>query len=146
MLPPPIHMDGHRSWYLHPEHTERLAVILHLNTKHFMPLKKIRELLRGYPERHYSILLKDVLTIRDLQEIVDHFGRGIEVKDFLFHKITRILRALEEDSNQPDSMHDQTTRDKVLIKKVGEFERWIHSEQRQDAEIALDYSKRKKED
>ena len=146
MLPPPVHMDGHRSWYLHPEHTERLAVILHLNTKQFMPLKKIRELLRGYPERHYPILLKGVLTIQDLDEIVAHFGRGVEIKDFLFHKITRILRTLEEDSDQPDSMHDQATRDKVLIKKTAEFERWLHSERKHDVEVVLDYSKHRGHD
>lgn len=138
MLPPPIHMDGHRSWYLHPEHTERLAVIVHLNTKHFMPLKKIRQLLRGYPERHYGILLRDVLTVKDLDEIVDHFGRGFEIKDFLFYKINRVLRALDEDSEEPEAMHDDATRDKVLIQNAAEYERWLHSERRQRVEDFLD--------
>ena len=139
MLPPPVHMDGHRSWYLHPEHTERLAVIVHLNAKHFMPLKKIRLLLRGYPERYYGVLLKDVLTVRDLDEIVDHFGRGFEIKDFLFHKINRVLRALDDESDEPESMHDQATRDKVLMKKAAEYERWLHSDKSHRAEVLLDY-------
>jgi hypothetical protein len=144
MLPPPVHMDGHRSWYLHPEHTERLAVIVHLNAKHFMPLKKIRLLLRGYPERYYGVLLKDVLTVRDLDEIVDHFGRGFEIKDFLFHKINRVLRALDDESDEPESMHDQATRDKVLLKKAAEYEHWLHSDKSHRAEVLLDYMEQPK--
>ena len=144
MLPPPIHMGGHRSWYLHPEHTERLAVIVHLNTKHFMPLKKIRHLLRGFPERHYGILLKDLLTIHDLDEIADHFGEGFQIKDFLFHKISRVLRALDDESDEPEAMHDDATRDKILIKKAAEYERWLHSERREHAEVLLDDTERKK--
>lgn len=144
MLPPPIYMGGHRSWYLHPEHTERLAVIVHLNTKHFMPLKKIRHLLRGFPERHYGILLKDLLTVQDLDEIADHFGRGFEIKDFLFHKISRVLRALDDESDEPESMHDEATRDKVLLRKASEYEHWLHSEKRKRAEVILDYKEEKK--
>jgi|GEM_PF-3509168 len=130
LLPQPIHKNGHRSYYAHPEHTERLAVILHLSTRLFMPLKAIRSLLRVYPERHYGLILKDVLTAQELNEFVEVFGHGLEVKDFLFHKVVRVLQALHE-SDEPEILKDETAKDKALFHSSHEFERWIHSEKRE---------------
>lgn len=136
LLPPPIHKGGHKSYYLNPEHTQRLAVILHLSTKLFMPLKAIRTLLRGYPARHYDILLKDVFTTKDLDQIVAHFGEGFEVKDFLFHKIVRVMRAMDE-SEEDESLQDSTARHRVLVKMTHEFERWLESPRREKVELFL---------
>jgi hypothetical protein len=133
LLSPPIHKGGHKSYYLHPEHTERLAAVLHLSTKLFMPLKAIRSLLRVYPERHYSLILKDVLTSRDLAQFVETFGHGLEVKDFLFYKVSRVLRALD-DSPEPESLQDEATRERALFKMTAELERWINSDRRRRVE------------
>jgi len=42
-------------------------------------------------------------------------------------------------------MHDEATRDKILIKKATEYEHWLHSERRKRAEIILDDGKPKKD-
>ncbi len=95
--------------------------------------------------KNAGILLKDVLTIKDLDEIVGHFGEGFEIKDFLFHKVSGVLRALDDESDEPESMHDDATRDKVLIRKASDYEHWLHSERRKRIEILL-YEKEKSKD
>lgn len=138
LLPPPIHKGGHKSYYLHPEHTQRLAAILYLGTRLFMPLKAIRKLLRVYPERHYGLLLKDVLTPQELTDFMDFFGRGLEVRDFLFYKVCRVLKALDEDHGD-ERMQDEATREKVLFSMSRQFEKWLNSERRGNIEAILNH-------
>jgi DNA-binding transcriptional MerR regulator len=142
LLPPPIHIGGHKSYYLNPEHTQRLAVILHLNTKQFMPLKAIRELLRHFPERHYGIILKDILTIKELKQIAEHFGEGFEIKDYLFYKVSRVLRALDE-SGEPEGLQDENARDMILLTKAHEYDSWLSSERRGRIETFLHEEEKK---
>jgi hypothetical protein len=141
LLPPPIHIGGHRSYYLNPEHTERVAVILHLSAKLFMSLKAISSLLRVFPERHYGLILKNVLTAQELTEFVETFGHGLEVKDFLFHKISRILEALD-DSREHISVKEDHARELALFKAARELERWLHGDGRQRVRAAF-YTGRK---
>lgn len=140
LLPRPLHIGGHISFYLHPEHTERLAAVLHLSGRLFMPLKAIRKLLKVFPERHYGLLLKGVLTPGDLEEFTDHIDRGLEVRDFLFFKVCRVLRALDEEHGDP-RMQDESTRDKALFSMSRQFEKWLNSERRERAEAILSRGK-----
>lgn len=132
LLPRPLHIGGHISFYAHPEHTERLAVILHLAMRQFMPLKAIRKLLRVYPPRHYRLLLHDVLTPKELTDLQDFFDRGMEIKDLLFRKVCRILLAL--DTGFDPRMHRQEAIDKELFAMVRQLEKWIDSSHRKDME------------
>lgn len=136
LLPPPIYVGGHRSYYLNPEHTQRLAAILYLSTRLFMPLKAIRKLLRVYPERHYGLLLKGVLTPQELTDFTELFGRGLEVRDFLFHKVSRVLKALDEDHGD-ERMQDEATKDKALFAMTRQFEKWMDTGRHHKVESIL---------
>jgi DNA-binding transcriptional MerR regulator len=138
LLPPPVHKGGHISFYLHPEHTERLAAILHLSEKQFMPLKAIRKLLRVYPPRYYRLLLKNVLTTQELTDFHDFSGQGLELKDFLFNKICRVLMALDEDYDDPVG-RDEAMTEKALFSMARQFEKWLNSDRRAKIEATLQY-------
>lgn len=136
LLPPPIHKGGHKSYYLNPEHTQRLAAILYLTTRLFMPLKAVRKLLRVYPERHYGVLLKGVLTPQELTDFTELFGQGLEVRDFLFYKVSRVLNALDEDHGDAREQ-DEATKDKALFSMARQFEKWMDTGRHHKVEAIL---------
>jgi|CXWL01.1.fsa_nt_gi hypothetical protein len=137
LLPRPIHMGGHKSYYLNPEHTNRLAVVMHLATKLFLPLKTIQAVVRVYPEQHYDLILKGILTADELTNIVDQFERDFTVKDVLFFKVCRVLEALDEPYWDFMARHGKGANelaekhvDQTIIKLTHELERWIKSDLR----------------
>jgi hypothetical protein len=138
LLSPPIYIGGHRSYYLNPEHTQRLAAVLYLSTRLFMPLKAIRKLLRVFPERHYRVLLKGVLTPQELTDFTELFGQGLDVRDFLFYKVSRVLSALDEDHGE-EREQDEATKDKALFSMARQFEKWMNSGRHHSVEAALKY-------
>ncbi len=136
LLPRPIHMGGHKSYYANPEHTDRLAVVMHLATKLFLPLKTIQAVVRVYPEEYYDLILDGVFAANDLAEIAEHFVRGFKVKDVLFYKVCHVLKALDrpywgmarhgKGANEQAEQHvDQT-----LLKLTHELRRWIKTDNR----------------
>lgn len=137
LLPKPIHKGGHKSYYLNPEHTDRLAVVMHLTTKLYLPLKTVQSILRAYPEEHYDLILKGVLTAEELGEIAEHFEQGFTVKDVLFQKVCHVLEALEQpywdylarhgkDANEEAEKHVDAT----LLKLTRELQGWIKTDKR----------------
>lgn len=138
LLPPPIYVGGHRSYYLNPEHTQRLAAVLYLSTRLFMPLKAIRKLLKVFPERHYGLLLKGVLTPQELTDFTELFGGDLGVRDFLFYKVGRVLSALDEEHGD-EREQDQATKDKALFSMARQFEKWLDAGRYHDVEAALKY-------
>ena len=136
LLPPPIYVGGHRSYYLNPEHTQRLAAVLYLSTRLFMPLKAIRQLLRVFPERHYGLLLKGVLTPEELTDFTELFGRGLDVRDFLFYKASRVLKALDEEHGD-EREQDEATKDKALFSMTRQFEKWMNGGRHHKVEAIL---------
>lgn len=137
LLPPPIHMGGHKSYYLNPEHTDRLAVVMHLATKLFLPLKTIRAVVRVYPAQHYDLILRGILTADDLSGSVEHFKRGFAVEDVLFYKVCHVLEALDRPywdhlarHGKDASDHAEKHVDQELIRLARMLERWIKSDQR----------------
>jgi len=137
LLPPPIHMGGHKSYYANPEHTDRLAVILHLATKLFLPLKTIQAVIRVYPAEHYDLILKGVFAAYDLTVMAEHFERGFQVKDVLFFKVSHVLQALDQPYWDYLNRHGKGASDlaekhvdQELLKLTHEFERWIKADTR----------------
>lgn len=137
LLPPPIHMGGHKSYYANPDHTDRLAVVMHLGTKLFLPLKTIQALIRVYPREHYDLILKGVFAADELTGLVEHFERGFQVKDVLFYKVCNVLEALDRPYWDYMARHGKGASDlaekhvdQTLIKLAHEFESWIKADQR----------------
>lgn len=137
LLPKPIHKGGHKSYYLNPEHTDRLAVVMHLATKLFLPLKTVQSIIRTYPPEHYDLILKGVLKAEELDEIAEQFERGFTVKDVLFHRVCNVLEALDRPYWEYLAKHgkgasDEAEKhvDETLLKLMRELERWIKSDQR----------------
>jgi len=137
LLPPPIHKGGHKSYYANPEHTDRLAVVMHLATKLFLPLKTIQALIRVYPAEHYDLILKNVFAANELAGSVELFERGCQVKDVLFYKVCNVMEALGQPYWEFVAQHgkgaDELAEkhvDQTLIKLTHELERWIKADNR----------------
>lgn len=137
LLPPPIHKGGHKSYYANPEHTDRLAVVIYLVTKLFLPLKTIKALIRVYPPEHYDLILKGVFAANELTRSVELFERGFQVKDVLFYKVCHVMEALDRPYWEFMALHGNGANelaekhvDQALIKLTHEFERWIKADNR----------------
>jgi hypothetical protein len=137
LLPRPIHMGGHKSYYANPEHTDRLAVVMHLATKLFLPLKTIQAVIRVYPEEYYDLILKGIFAADDLAGIAEHFERGYKVKDVLFYKVCHVLEALDRPywdyvARHGKGANDQAEKhvDQTLLKLTQELRLWIKTDNR----------------
>lgn len=96
LLPPPVHKGGHVSYYLNPEHTQRLGVLLHLRDKLRMQLKDIREVLDSYPAEYYNLILNGVLTDDELLDFPALLKAGFKLKDVVFYKVADMLAAMNK--------------------------------------------------
>jgi len=96
LLPPPVHKGGHVSYYLNPEHTQRLGVLLHLRDKLRMQLKDIREVLDSYPAEYYHLILNGVLTNEELLDFPALLKAGFKLKDVVFYKVAGMLAAMNK--------------------------------------------------
>ena len=91
LLLPPIHKGGHISYYLNPEHTERLGVVLYLRDKLHMPLQSIRKVIENYPADYYRLILNGVLTEDELLNFPALLNAGFKAKDVVFYRIAWLL-------------------------------------------------------
>lgn len=137
LLPPPIHKGGHITYYLHPEHTDRLAVILTLQKKYNLSLETIANLIKKFPSRHYDLIFRGTLTSRDLEELASHTQNGFSLTDVIFNKICELLEALELNINpraeisqfSPQEIEERMG--KILLRRTQEFDQWLKTDQRQ---------------
>ena len=96
LLPPPIHKGGHVSYYLNPEHTQRLGVLLYLRDKLRMQLKDIRKVLDTYPAEYYHLILNGVLTGEELLDFPALLKADFKLKDVVFYKVAGMLSAMNK--------------------------------------------------
>lgn len=107
LLPLPVYRNRHTAHYLHPEHTVRFAVLLHLREAYFLPLKLVKVVLDGFPADHYDLLLSDVFSARDLVRIAREGLGDAWVRDVLFSRASRaqnaarMLGKAQEDARKP---------------------------------------------
>jgi len=101
LMPRPVYVGGHISHYLYPEHTQRLAVILHLRTKYFFPFKLIREVLAGLLPEHYVFILGGRLTGDDIRQLARPAAEGqrINPRDLILARAARLLSAAQSLDN-----------------------------------------------
>jgi len=96
LLPPPIHKGGHVSYYLNPEHTQRLGVLLYLRDKLRMQLKDIRKVLDSFPAEYYHLILNGVLTGEELLDFPALLKADFKLKDVVFYKVAGMLSAMNK--------------------------------------------------
>lgn len=96
LLPPPIHKGGHVSYYLNPEHTQRLGVLLYLRDKLRMQLKDIQKVLDSYPTEYYHLILSGVLTGEELLDFPALLKADFKLKDVVFYKVAGMLAAMNK--------------------------------------------------
>lgn len=96
LLPAPVHKGGHVSYYLNPEHTQRLGVLLYMRDKLRMQLKDIRKVLDSYPAEYYHLILNKVLTDDELLDFPALLKAGFTIKDVVFYKIIDLLAAVNK--------------------------------------------------
>ena len=101
LMPRPVYVGGHVSHYLYPEHTQRLAVILHLRTKYFFPFKLIREVLAGLLPEHYVFILGGRLTGDDIRQLARPAAEGQRIypRDLILARAARLLSAAQSLDN-----------------------------------------------
>lgn len=96
LMPLPIHRGGHRSYYLHPEHTLRLAAILAMKERHFFPLSLIAEVMRRLPERYHYLISEGLLAGPEIKEFLGFLAKDWNLRDFLYRKVCRVLETIEQ--------------------------------------------------
>jgi hypothetical protein len=91
LLPLPLYKSRHTSHYLHPEHTHRLAVILHLRRRYYFPPRLLRQILETLSPAHYGFILRDQLSAQDILLL----SRSSETapQDLIYRRIVRLLGA-----------------------------------------------------
>ncbi|HVC09709.1 MAG TPA: hypothetical protein VNH15_07210 [Elusimicrobiota bacterium] len=143
LLPLPVHRGGYKSYYLNPEHTVRLAVIVHLQKKHYFPLNAIQKVINNFPEEHYRFILKDNLTGSEILDTALLMKDGYSMKDILFRKVSRVLESIEEPywksfeklGNGAEEAHEQFV-DEALMKEARSYIDWLKAGHRQKIELA----------
>lgn len=135
LLPPPLHKGGHISYYANPEHTQRLAVILHLRDKLRLSLKSIRKVLESYPAEHYHLILYGVLTGEELLDFPAFIQEGFNLKDVVFHKVTWLLTAMDKgywdmvhDVGRPAPQHIERSVNSGLLKDLKDLGGWLRTD------------------
>lgn len=143
LLPLPVHKGGYKSYYLNPEHTVRLGVVMHLQRRHYFPLKTIQKVMKELPEEHYRYILKDTLTGEEILDSALLVKDGYSIKDILFRKVCRVLESIEEPywkavekyGKGADKQHEKYV-DQALIKEARGLSEWIGSGRRRKVELA----------
>ncbi len=95
LLPLPIYRFRHAAHYLHPEHTLRLAVVLRLRRKYFLPLRMLRDVLQTLHPAHYGFILRDALSAEDIVKLARSARSGLEPEDLIFRRVARLLAAAD---------------------------------------------------
>ncbi|MBI4062973.1 MAG: hypothetical protein HY401_01580 [Elusimicrobia bacterium] len=91
LMPPPVHKGGHISYYLYPEHSDRLRIIMELQSKYFMPLNVIAKVVQNFPRKFYYLIQCGALGPDDIEEFGQKYRGGSSVKDIMFSKISELL-------------------------------------------------------
>ena len=141
LLPLPVHKGGFKSYYLNPEHTVRLAVVLHLQKKHYFPLLAIQKVVQDFPEEHYRFILENTLTGEEILDFAFLVREGYSIKDILFRKVSRVLEDIEEPYWQAvekygkgaDEQHEKFVV-QALGKEIKELAGWVKTRRRYDLE------------
>jgi regulator of sirC expression with transglutaminase-like and TPR domain len=93
LMPKPLHFRGHRAHYLHPEHSVRFAVLLHLRAEYFLPLKLAKVVLDRLTTDRYDLILDSVLSAADIVRLARDGGPKAWLRDALVGRASRALQA-----------------------------------------------------
>ncbi len=124
LLPAPCHMRGFKAHYRHPEDTLRVAVILHLRERYFLPFDVLREIMAGLPQRLHKLVLGDCFTVEDMRRLAGP-AAGVSPRDVIFERVFSLLCDAES--------FEQFRTPKLLDVSefpaaVENFRRWLHKE------------------
>ena len=95
LLPKPVYFRRHTALYLHPEHTVRFAVLLHLRAAYFLPLKLAKVVLDDLSENHYGLILDDILSAADIVRLARDGGPKAWLGHALAGRASRALQAAQ---------------------------------------------------
>ncbi|MFC1522847.1 hypothetical protein ACFL6Y_10610 [Elusimicrobiota bacterium] len=135
LMPPPIFKGGHVAYYLYPEHVERLAIVMQLREKYYMPLQKIADILEHLPREHYPLIARGQLTAQDIADSAHYMARGYGLRDVIFFKIGGLFDTLYEDSHilsvPKSGEKNEEPFEKGAIRRIArfirEFIKWLKS-------------------
>lgn len=124
LLPLPRHFNGYKSHYKHPEHTERIAVILRLRIKHFIPVKRLKEIMARLSPNLYALILRDAISPEDIALLARPEGQKFHPYDLVFRRVLSLLSAVEaqEQSASPTPAEELDT-----TSAVERFEDWFET-------------------
>lgn len=144
LLPPPVHKGGHVSYYLNPEHTQRLGAVLYLRDKLHMSLKAIRTVLENYPADYYHLILNGVLSEDELLNFPALLKADFKLKDVVFYKIIGLLAATnkgywefigKEGQQAPREIERSLQQD--FAKDLKDLAGWLRTDCRMDIEAVI---------
>jgi hypothetical protein len=122
LLPLPLYKLHHTAHYLHPEHTHRLAVILHLRREYYFPIPLLRQVLETLSPVHYSFLLRDGLCAQDILLLAR--SPGMTPQDLIYRRIVRLLGAADSPAR---AAMQKLVDGPALEKAVARFGAWLRT-------------------
>lgn len=123
LMPLPVYARRHTAHYLHPESTLRLALIVHLRTRYFLPIKLVREILATLPAEHYRLILKDGLSVEEIRLLARPESRGISPQGLIYRRVAKLL-ALADSCGQAGPRDAEAADERAAATR---FQRWIEA-------------------
>lgn len=91
LMPLPRYVRSRKSHYLHPENTQRLAVILRLKNRHFLPISEIKKIMARLSPNLYPLFLRGALTPEDIAFLGRPEGEYFHPYDRVFQRVLGLL-------------------------------------------------------
>jgi len=124
LMPLPVYARRHTAYYFHPEHTRRMAVIMHLRNRYFLPINVLRRVLSELAPDHYELVMRDAFTAEDLTRIGALDNRWPLMREAIYGRVLRLLSITEafEPSGRPRRADSNGTR-----AAIERFRAWARS-------------------
>lgn len=124
LMPLPRYARRHTAHYPHPEATMRLAIIVHLRSRYFFPIKLLREVLATLPPDHYGLVLRDAFTADEIRLLARPEGRDIAPRGLIFQRVSRLLSVAQSwDEAGADPLGDGGLSGALAL-----FESWLEAQ------------------
>jgi hypothetical protein len=91
LFPLPIYQNRHTAHYVYPDHFMLLCVIWTLRERFFLPIKNIRDLIRGLPADKHELVIGWDGSAEELREAVPLFKAGFDYEDFINYAASKKL-------------------------------------------------------
>jgi len=132
LLEPPVKKDG-KTFYIFPDHFDRMGIILTLRQAYNLPLATIRELIEHFPKDQHELIVERKFEIGDLLDLAKILKTGYGLKDLIMAKACDLLlQDLMSSSKTVSAALEpgdtlRRLQEKLLLARLDEMKAWVES-------------------